>query len=110
MANLCEFGKCFNLNTLRYGSPAHGGWGIVRMGHLVPQCYELFVCPFACGRHGALSSILQGRKDRVSYLYIDEADIISGSYEDLIFEACEELLEVLRERKKYPKEIGRAHV
>lgn len=103
MANLCEFGKCFNLNTLRYGSPAHGGWGIVRMGHLVPQCYELFVCPFACGRHGALSSILQGRKDRVSYLYIDEADIISGSYEDLIFEACEELLEVLRERKKYPK-------
>ena len=81
--------------NLHYCSPSHGGWGVVRMGMLVPESYQLFVCPFACGRHGAIGAIKQGYKDRLSYLYIDETDIVSGSYEDLIVEACAELLEVL---------------
>ena len=58
------------------------------MGMLVPESYQLFVCPFACGRHGAIGAIKQGLKDRLSYLYIDETDIVSGSYEELIVEAC----------------------
>lgn len=91
--------NCFP-DTLRYTSPAHGGWGVVRMGMLVPESHQLFVCPFACGRHGAIGALHQGYKDRVSYLYINEADIVSGGYEDLIPEAVDELLSELPKRPR----------
>ncbi|MBE6024417.1 MAG: oxidoreductase [Cellulosilyticum sp.] len=87
-------------NTVHYCSPAHGGWGVVRVGMLVPESYQLFVCPSACGRHGALGAIEHGNKGRLSYLYIDEADIVSGSYENLILEGVEVLLEALEEQPK----------
>ena len=67
--------KLFN-STVHYCSPAHGGWGVVRVAMLVPESYQLFVCPSACGRHGALGAIEHGNKERLSYLYIDEADIV----------------------------------
>lgn len=91
--------KLFN-STVHYCSPAHGGWGVVRVGMLVPESYQLFVCPSACGRHGALGAIEHGNKERLSYLYIDEADIVSGSYEDLILEGVDALLEALEEQPK----------
>jgi nitrogenase molybdenum-iron protein alpha/beta subunit len=64
---------------------------------LVPECRQLFVCPFACGRHGAIGAYTHGYKDRLSYLYIDEGDIVSGSYERLIEEAVAELFEITGE-------------
>ncbi|TCU77419.1 nitrogenase component 1 type oxidoreductase [Tissierella praeacuta] len=87
--------KLCNQDTVHYCSPAHGGWGIVRVGMLVPESYQLFVCPFACGRHGALGALQQGTKDRISYLFIDEADIVSGSYENLIEESIGQVLEAI---------------
>lgn len=87
-------------DTLKYCSPAHGGWGIVRVGMLVPESYQLFVCPSACGRHGALGAVMHGHKKRLSYLYIDEADIVSGSYEEQIIEAVEYLLKHLPQKPK----------
>ena len=71
MSCSCKFGE-----TLRYVSPGHGGWGLVRIGALIPESYLLFVSPFACGRHGALGGVLNGIKDKASFLYIDEADIV----------------------------------
>ncbi len=87
--NFCSTKKC-----LHYASPAHGGWGVVRVGMLIPQSYQLFVCPFACGRHGAIGAIQQGLKDRLSYLYLDQSDIIDG-YEDLIVESVQEFIKTL---------------
>lgn len=95
MSCSCKFG-----DTLHYVSPAHGGWGLVRIGALIPESHQLFVAPFACGRHGALGGTLNGIKDRISYLYIDESDIVSGGYEDLIPEAVDELLENLEKKPK----------
>lgn len=91
----CKFG-----NTLHYVSPAHGGWGLVRIAALVPESHQLFVAPSACGRHGALGGVLNGIKDRISYLYISESDIVSGGYEDLIPEAIEELFENLEKKPR----------
>ena len=100
LANQCKAeSSCFP-DTLRYISPAHGGWGVVRMGMLVPESYQLFVCPFACGRHGALGALAQGLKNRLSYLYIDECDIVFGSYEQHIIKAVEELLNAIGYRPK----------
>lgn len=87
-------------DTLRYCSPSHGGWGIVRTAMLVPESYQLFVCPFACGRHGALGAMVQNLKDRLSYLCIDETDIVSGGYEDLIPCAVDDLLEQVHRRPR----------
>lgn len=91
----CQFGS-----TLHYVSPAHGGWGVIRIAALVPESYQLFVSPFACGRHGALGGAVNGIKDRISYVYIDESDIVSGGYEDLIPEAVDELLAFLPKKPK----------
>lgn len=86
-------------NTLHYSSPANGGRGIVRTGMLIPESVELFVCPFACGRHGSISAVKQDLKHRLSYLYVNQADIVNG-YDDLIIPAVEELLETLPQRPK----------
>ncbi len=92
--------NCNFKDTLHYVSPAHGGWGLVRIAALIPQSHQLFVAPFACGRHGALGGALNGMKDKISYLYIDESDIVSGGYEDLIPDAVAELLDSLENRPK----------
>ncbi len=91
---MCDCSSRFS-DTLHYSSPAHGGWGVVRTAMLVPESYQLFVCPFACGRHGAIGASYQNLKHRLSYLYLQEADIVSASYEDLIPDAVDELLEAL---------------
>lgn len=90
---------CHFKDTLHYSSPANGGRGIVRTGMLIPESVELFVCPFACGRHGSISAVKQDLKHRLSYLYVEQADIING-YDDLIIPAVGELLETLPQRPK----------
>lgn len=91
--------SCGFENTLHYTSPAHGGWGIVRVGMLVPESVQFFVCPFACGRHGAIGVMKQSLKHRLSYLYVDQSDIITG-YDHLVPPAVGELLESLPHRPK----------
>lgn len=90
MCSCPEFEK-----TLQYVSPAHGGWGMIRVAALLPDSHQLFVIPSACGRHGALGGIMNGIKDRIHYLYIDEADIVSGHYENLIPDGVTELFDFL---------------
>lgn len=79
-------------DTLSYCSPAHGGWGIIRPCALIPDSYLLFVCPAACFRHGSLGAIQHGFKKRISFLYIDQSDIVNG-YDQAILEGIDELLE-----------------
>ncbi len=89
--------------SLHYSSPAHGGWGVLKMAQLVPESYQFFVSPAACGRHGALAARMEDRKQRVSYLFLSEADIVSGGYEDSIIEGAEKLLAHLKRRGRLPK-------
>ena len=86
------------MDTLHYTSPAHGGWGVVRTGMLVPESYQLFVCPFACGRHGAIGAAVEGLKDRISYLFVDQSDIIDG-YDDLIISKVPEYLSLIAPKR-----------
>ena len=77
---------------LHYCAPTHGGWGVVRTAMLVPELYMLFVCPSACGRHGAIAAIEHGCKNRVGYLCIEDHEIVLGSYEDEIRNAMPALM------------------
>lgn len=93
-------GNCCKLDdTLFYTTPSHGDWGLVRICSLVPESHMLFICPFACGRHGALGAIQQGFGDKVSYIYIKEKDIIEG-YDQTILNGVEALLKRIRKRPK----------
>lgn len=102
MANYCspKESGCLDAPTMHYVSAAHGGWGIVRIAALVPESYLLFVCPFACGRHTALGGIDNGIKKQVSYLFITEADIVSGDFEQMIIDNVGKLFEALPKRPK----------
>ena len=91
--------SCMFEETLHYSSPGHGDWGVVRIGMLLPESVQLFVCPSACGRHGAIGAIRQELKDRLFYLYLSQSDIIDG-YDDLIPDAVEEVLAVLEKRPR----------
>ena len=89
---------CFE-NTLHYSSPGHGDWGVVQIGMLAPESVQLFICPSACGRHGAIGAMKQGLKERLFYLYVSQSDIIDG-YDDLFPDAVEGVLEVLEPKPR----------
>jgi nitrogenase molybdenum-iron protein alpha/beta subunit len=86
-------------NTLRYTAPSHGDWGIVRIASLVPESFTIFICPFACGRHGALGAIGQGFKHRLAYIYITQKDIIEG-YDQTLIQGVDEILGRLAQTPK----------
>lgn len=94
--------KLCKYEQLRYICPGNGGWGMVRIAMMIPESYELFISPAACGRHGALGAVQHGIKDRLSYYFVDEKDIIEG-YDAAVMDAAGQLLERLEARGKKPR-------
>jgi hypothetical protein len=86
--------------SLHYCSPAHGGWGVVKVACTVPETHLLFVCPSACGRHGAIASIEQGYRKKISYLCINDNEIVLGGYEPEIERGVRELMGKVKPRPK----------
>ena len=84
--------------ALHYCSPAHGGWGMIKVALLVPEVHLLFVCPAACGRHGAIAAIEQGYRHRITYLCIEDDEIVFGSYEEEIKAAARTILSKVKPR------------
>lgn len=93
-------GKDASQATLHYCSPAHGGWGVVRVALLVPESHLLFVCPPACGRHGAIAAIEQGYKKKISYLCINDTEIVLGGYEAEIEGGVREVMNRIQPRPR----------
>ncbi len=87
-------------NCLHYCPPSSGGWGIIRVGLLVPESAMLFVSPAGCGRHGAVAGIQLGFKKRLSFLYLDEMDVVTGQHMENIPQAVAEILATTRPRPK----------
>lgn len=90
------------MDELCFCSAAYGGWGIVRVGTLVPESHSLFICPFSCGRHNAVGAELHGYRDHLSYLFIDQKDIALGTIPEDILSAVSE---ILAEKESRPKVI-----
>ena len=86
--------------TLHFCSPAHGGWGVVRVACMLPETQLLFVCPEACGRHGAIAAIEQGYRRRITYLCVDEHDIVLSGYEAEIIRAIDDLMDRVKPRPR----------
>lgn len=88
------------MKELCFCSSAYGGWGIVRVGTLVPESHMLFLCPYSCGRHNAVGALQHGYRQQISYMFIDETDLSLGVTEEDVFRAVEEVLEVAEKRPK----------
>ncbi|MBC3796837.1 hypothetical protein GH807_07205 [Acetobacterium tundrae] len=67
---------------------------------LIPESHELHVGPSACARRLSIGAYQYHNEDRITNLYITEDDIVSGSYEDIIPDAVEELLELLEKKPR----------
>jgi hypothetical protein len=93
-------GKDAMNSTLHFCSPAHGGWGVVRVACMLPETQLLFVCPEACGRHGAIAAIEQGCREKICYLCIDEREIVLGTYQAEITRAVDDLMIRVKPRPK----------
>lgn len=85
--------------SLQYIPPSLGR-AVIRDKSGIPGLVKLHVSPSACGRRMTISAYREHTKDRLVHLYIDEEDIISGCYEDLIPDAVEELLSVRQPRPR----------
>lgn len=79
--------------AMHYCSPSAGGWGVVRVACLVPQVEVLFVIPMGCGRHGAIASFANQTSDKLSYLLVEEVDIVTGAHLEKLESAIEDLIE-----------------
>ncbi|MCL0074153.1 nitrogenase component 1 [Dehalococcoidia bacterium] len=87
-------------NCLHYCPPSAGGWGIMRVGLLVPESILLFVSPVGCPRHVAIAGIQLGFKKRLFLLHLDEMDIVTGQHMERIPQAAAEILAASQPRPK----------
>ena len=78
--------------NLEYFIPQHGR---AKISLRVPESHSLYICPPACGRRVGLRSIKNGEFERISFLYLKEADVVTGKYLKRIPQAVAELLDVL---------------
>lgn len=83
--------------NLAYYTPKHGG---PKQSIRVPQCHSLYVCPLSCGRRIAIRAIKNGDINKISFLYINQADVISGDYENKIAGAIKDILDILEDKPK----------
>jgi nitrogenase molybdenum-cofactor synthesis protein NifE len=86
--------------AMHYCSPSVGGWGVVRVACLVPEVEVLFVIPMGCGRHGAIASFANKTNDKLSYMLVEEVDIVTGNHLNNIESAVEILV-----RERNPRGI-----
>ena len=61
----------------------------------IPESHTLYVGPLSCTRRHAINATKYANRKDVSFLFITEGDVISGSYEDLIIESIGKLIDCL---------------
>ncbi len=98
--NICELAgelnkKVIYLNgkgALHHCSPSAGGWGISRVACLVPEIEIIFVIPMGCGRHGSIAAFANGTINRITYVLVEEVDLVSGDHLRYVEEAIETII------------------
>lgn len=66
----------------------------------IPQSHTLYLSPNSCARRQGLRALRNGILDDVSFLRFSQVDIVTGVYEERVYEACDRLLEALPQRPR----------
>ncbi|MEG1997100.1 MAG: nitrogen fixation protein NifE, partial [Clostridiales bacterium] len=61
----------------------------------IPGSHTLYAGPLSCTRRHAIHAMQFGDRKNISFLFITEADVISGRYEELIVQSIGQLLAVV---------------
>lgn len=83
--------------TLAFNSPGAQGFGVKRAGLAVPGTVMLLVSPGCCGRNTTALGDEGSYGNRMFYLEMEEADIVTGRHLNKIPEAVKEIVEFLPE-------------
>lgn len=77
---------------LEFTPPARGTWTIAHTPMLIPESYEIFVCPEGCLRGVVLSAAEFHGMDRFSMITVKENDLYDGQMEELFIEGITDIL------------------
>lgn len=66
----------------------------------IPESHTLYLCPNSCARRHGLRALRNGILDDVSFLRFSQTDIVTGAYEERIYETCDRLLALLPHRPR----------
>lgn len=61
----------------------------------IPGSHTLYVGPSSCTRRHAIEAEEHGDRRDVSFLYVTEADVVSGDYDEVIGDAIADLIEIV---------------
>ncbi len=82
-------------DALHFMPPHGGGWGIVRTALELPDSVVLMAAPSVCARSTGLRELYLEYRDRFFFLDISDRNFADGSFEKLILQAVDEIMEYL---------------
>ena len=85
---------------LEFSPPARGAWNIVHTAMLVPEAHQIYACAKGCMRGVILTAAEMNAMDRMSWVAVEERDLVSGSIETGVIEGC---AHILGKMKKKPR-------
>lgn len=91
--------------TLSYNSPGAQGFGVKRAGLVIPESIMLLVSPACCGRNTTILADEGGYSDKMFFLQLEEADLVTGRYLDDIPKAVKLIIEECQRRGENPKVV-----
>lgn len=77
---------------LEYTPPARGTWTIAHTPMLIPDSFEIYVCPDSCLRGVVLSALEDRGMDRFAAVSVTEQDVVGEEMEDLFIEGVTDIL------------------
>lgn len=66
----------------------------------IPESHTLYLCPNSCARRQGLRAARNGILEDASFLRFSQADVVTGAYEERVFEAVARLLRELPRRPR----------
>lgn len=77
---------------LEFNAPARGPWNIVNTAMLLPEAHQIYVCAEGCLRGVVLTAAEMKAADRMSWVAMEENDLIGGNLERQILEGVTDIL------------------
>lgn len=79
-------------SDLSFFIPYHGR---AKVSLCVPECFSLYVCPPSCVRRVSIRALRNGTREAMGFLFLTEADVATGAYEECLADAVADALSSL---------------
>ena len=85
-----------------YSAPVRGTWNIVHIAYLVPESFQIFVCPQACLRGVILTAaeLSDDGLNRFATVCVQENNVLNGDMEALLIDGVSDILDKLDKKPR----------